>query len=112
MEKSLQNVIPCVTLQRLLNERGWKHIDFLSVSTNGDELKVLQGVDFSQTKIQLLMIEKGEKEKEISNMLKYRKYKRILDSKDYNFFSVEGVRFASVNRNLEKDTHIALEKEI
>jgi len=112
LEDRLQYVIPCVTLQRLLKERGWKHIDFLSVSTKGDELKVLQGVDFSQTKIQLLMIEKSENEMEIYNMLKSRRYKRILDLKDYYFFSAEGARFASVNRDLEKDTHIALEKEI
>jgi len=112
LEKSLQYVIPCVTLQRLLKERGWNHIDFLSVSTKGDELKVLQSVDFSQTKIQLLMIVKSENENEIYNMLKSRGYKRILDLKDYNVFSAEGASFASVNRNLEKDTHIALEKEI
>jgi len=102
VSKTERYSVRCVTLQRLLRERGWTHIDFLSVSTNGDELKVLKGIDFSNTSIQLLMVQQSGNDRAIKNLLKALKLKKILKTKDYNFFSLKGAIYSSVNRDFER----------
>lgn len=44
-------------LQKLLDENGISHIDFMSLDTEGYEYKILQGIDFNRTTFDYFLIE-------------------------------------------------------
>jgi FkbM family methyltransferase len=45
------------SLQSILDETGIKHVDFMSLDTEGYELEILRGIDFSRTTFDYLLVE-------------------------------------------------------
>jgi FkbM family methyltransferase len=56
-------------LQTLLDKHSITKIDYLSIDTEGNELKVLQSIDYKKTKIFAITIENNFKEKSIRDFL-------------------------------------------
>ena len=50
--------VPVRRLADILDERGIRHIDFVSLDVEGAEMDVLQGIDFSRVEIDCFTIEK------------------------------------------------------
>ena len=57
LHRSATNKILMRSLQSILDEVGLRHIDFFSLDTEGYELSILKGVDFSRTTFDYLLIE-------------------------------------------------------
>lgn len=49
--------VKCYPLSRLLIENNIKHVDYLSIDTEGGELEILQSIDFSQIDIDVIEVE-------------------------------------------------------
>ncbi len=49
--------VPMRSLQSILNEVGIHHINFFSLDTEGYELNILKGIDFSKTTIDCILVE-------------------------------------------------------
>ena len=58
-----------IRLQTLLDIHNINYIDFLSVDTEGNELKVLKSIDFNKTKVFSITVENNYKEPYINNYL-------------------------------------------
>lgn len=56
-------------LQTLLEKHNITNIDYLSIDTEGNELKVLQSIDFNKTKIFAITVENNYKEKSFREFL-------------------------------------------
>ena len=64
--------VPVRRLADILDERGIKHVDFVSLDVEGAEIDVLQGIDFSHVEIDCFTIEnnKGwQKEKRLRKFM-------------------------------------------
>lgn len=61
--------INTLKLQTLLDKHNINSVDFLSVDTEGNELKVLKSIDFTKTKIFSVSIENNYKDKSINEFL-------------------------------------------
>ncbi len=61
--------VPVRCLQSLLDECGIDHVHFFSLDTEGYELKILQGIDFSRTTFDYLLIEICQDYQEIVSFL-------------------------------------------
>ena len=68
-------------LTTVLNEEKIEAFDLLSVDTEGHDLEVLQGLDFSRFKPSLIVVEYGQRRQEIIS---------FLESKGYRIFSDNG----------------------
>lgn len=66
-----KEVVPVKTikLQTLLDKHNINRIDFLSVDTEGNELKVLKSIDFNKTKIFSIAVENNYNLPDIKNYL-------------------------------------------
>jgi FkbM family methyltransferase len=51
--------VPCHRIDRVLEDAGIKTVDYLSVDVEGAELQVLQGVDFSRFRINVIGVERS-----------------------------------------------------
>lgn len=49
--------VPTVTLNEIADQEGIKHIDFLSIDTEGGEFDILKSIDFSKLDIDVITIE-------------------------------------------------------
>lgn len=61
--------IKTLRLQTLLDKHNINNIDYLSVDTEGNELKVLKSIDFNKTKIYLITVENNYQSKNINDFL-------------------------------------------
>lgn len=61
--------LPCVVLQDVLDEYGIKHIDFLSVDTEGGELEIIKTIDFSRVTIDVITVENNYAEQPMRDLL-------------------------------------------
>jgi FkbM family methyltransferase len=52
-----QITVPCYTLSSIFDQHNLKTIDYLSIDTEGSELQVLEGVDFTQVHINVVNFE-------------------------------------------------------
>lgn len=77
-------VLTC-TLEKILEEQEvnhWpfgnpRHIDFISIDTEGTELDVLKGIDLANRKVSLLVVENNYNDKDIEEYLKDFNYVKI-----------------------------------
>tara|TARA_R110000751_G_scaffold46368_14_gene104440 strand:- start:1937 stop:2554 length:618 start_codon:yes stop_codon:yes gene_type:complete len=80
-------------LTAILDEQNWtKHIDFVSVDTEGTELDVLRGLDLGKYEVKLLVVENNFEDPEIAEYLECFGFEH-----DQRFF----VNDFFVNRNLK-----------
>jgi FkbM family methyltransferase len=49
--------VPCFTLSEIFDKYGYKHIDILSIDTEGSEKQILQGIDFEKVHINAITVE-------------------------------------------------------
>lgn len=68
------------TLQELLEKHNIQHISLLSIDTEGTELDVLQGIDFSAITVDLILIEDWQRDSKIHTHLRKNCFKIILRS--------------------------------
>jgi len=61
--------IQTVTLQSLLDKYGWDTVDFLSVDTEGNEMKVLKSIDWKRTRVNVITVENNYRENNIRRFL-------------------------------------------
>ena len=73
------------TLQSIIDECGYREIDFLSLDVEGYEIEVLKGINFKQQKIKHMLIEVYEKDKnDIFNFLEKNNYSFIENVTNFN----------------------------
>jgi len=69
--------VPCLVLGDLLDERGVTRVDFLSIDTEGNELKILESIDFDRFEIDVIAVENNYGDPEIYRLLKNQGYRRV-----------------------------------
>jgi FkbM family methyltransferase len=73
------------SLQSILDEVGIRHVNFFSLDTEGYELNILQGIDFSKTTFDYFLIEIYPAEQtEIVNLLASHGYELVENFSNYN----------------------------
>jgi FkbM family methyltransferase len=77
-EKETVEVKP---LTDIFTENGLKDVDLLTIDAEGHDIEVLEGLDFSKYKPQLIVVEYGDKKKEITNLLSSKGYLVVCDNK-------------------------------
>ena len=90
---AVQKVIEVKTriLNELLEENKMYDIDFLSVDTEGSELKILKSIDFDKFKIKVVIYENGEGESPIREFMK---------SKNFSFIKRLGIDDVFLNNSI------------
>jgi len=56
-EHTFNHEVQCISLQKVLDDAGISHVNFLSLDVEGMETDVLQSVDFERTIIDVIMLE-------------------------------------------------------
>jgi len=79
-----------IRLQTLLDKYNINSIDFLSIDTEGNELKVLESIDFNKTKIFAISLE---------NNYKHTNIREFLASKNFEFVKTLDVDEVYINKN-------------
>ena len=74
------------SLQSILDETGISHINFFSLDTEGYELNILKGIDFSKTTFDYLLIEiYRDQYEEIISFLSAKGYELISSFSNYSY---------------------------
>lgn len=77
--------VQAITLEKILNKYKIKHIDFLSLDTEGYELNILKGLNLDKYRPNYMLIEIYKKDYEnIIKFLEIKKYKLISNFSNYN----------------------------
>lgn len=64
--------VSCFRMEDILESRGIKHVDYLSIDTEGSEMQVLEGINFDKVEIDVIEIEvnyRGEEEDKFNRYL-------------------------------------------
>lgn len=69
--------VQCYRLNDLLTKYNIAHVDYLSIDTEGSELKILQSIDFTMISIEIISVENAYNELHIRNFLEKNGYKYI-----------------------------------
>ena len=69
--------IECKTLSSILKENNMTNIDYLSIDTEGSELKVLKGVDFEEYNIKVISAENQTSDTSVRNFLESNGYRFV-----------------------------------
>ena len=73
------------SLQSILDEMGFSHINFFSLDTEGYELNILKGIDFNRTTFDFLLIEIYNRDyEEIVQFLRNHGYEMVENFSGYN----------------------------
>ena len=75
------------TLTDIFSENGLKNVDLLSIDAEGHDVEVLEGLDFSQHKPQLVVVEYRDKREELVRRITAKGYSVIYDTQKTLFFS-------------------------
>lgn len=62
--------VPCMTLDRALIQHGIKHIDYLSMDTEGSELAILKVFPFEKYEIEIIGVEDNFDNRELDGLIK------------------------------------------
>lgn len=77
--------VQAITLEKILKKYDIKHIDFLSLDTEGYELNILKGLNLDKYRPNYMLIEIYKKDYEnIIKFLKIKKYRLISNFSNYN----------------------------
>ena len=64
-------------LDSILKKYSVIHVDFLSIDTEGNELKIIKSINFEKYSIKVILIENNYKESETEKFLTNLSYKKI-----------------------------------
>lgn len=85
MQRQAEQMVPMRSLQSILDEVGLRHINLFSLDTEGYELNILKGIDFSRTKFDYLLIEIYQTQyDEIVSFLSEREYDMLESFSNYS----------------------------
>lgn len=73
--------VNCFQLSDILRSRGVKHVDYLSIDTEGSEMQVLSGINFDEVEIDVIDLEVNYRNED------EEKFNKYLESKGYVFFT-------------------------
>jgi len=76
-EKIIELEISCVVLNDILEKYNIYQIDYLTIDTEGNELKIIKSVDFNKFDIELITIENNYNNNEQTNFIISKGYKLI-----------------------------------
>lgn len=69
--------VQCFDVNDVLKKNGVKKVDFISVDTEGGELKILHAIDYELLKIKVVVVENNYSEPDIFNFMKSKGYFRV-----------------------------------
>lgn len=90
--------VNCLPFMKLLEYHGIKHIDYLSIDTEGGELEILKSIDFDKVTIDVIDVENNYNDPRFSEFLQtkgYKLIKRIIVDEIYK-------KVEPINSNIEK----------
>lgn len=91
LNRSASQFITVRSLQSILDECNITHVNFFSLDTEGYELNILNGIDFSKTTFDYLLIEIYPNEhQEIMSLLESKGYVFIENFSNYNLITNPG----------------------
>lgn len=91
LRRSPINQVLVRSLQSILDEVGVQHVNFFSLDTEGSELNILKGIDFSRITFDYLLIEIYQHQYDtIVSFLQSRGYEMIENFSNYNKISNPG----------------------
>lgn len=70
-------LVPCFNLEDLFKKHGLDEIDFLSIDTEGEELNIIQTIDFRNVRIDFITIEQNEEHEEVKKLLLHSGFRSI-----------------------------------
>lgn len=79
-----------------------KTVDFMSIDTEGNELEVLKGIDFSKQHIRVLVIENNYQDNRVSEFLKEYNYLKVFTLDTDNVFVLQSAWNAAMKFRLFK----------
>ena len=62
--------IPIITFEELKNKHNFKQVHYINIDTEGNELKILQSINFKKTFIHTISVEDNKNEKKVDRILK------------------------------------------
>lgn len=83
--------VPCYNLNKILEKEKITHVDFLSIDTEGGEFEILQNIDFSKYRIDVITVEDN---------YKADPFIPLLEEKGFTFVTTLGADLVFVNNNL------------
>src|SRR6185295_10787891 len=69
--------VPCYTLGDLLDKYNMKHIDYLSIDTEGGEYEILKSINFKKYTIDFITVEDNYKSSKLQKFLKKKGYQLV-----------------------------------
>lgn len=73
---SFENItVPCFTLEYILDKHNIKHVDYMSIDTEGSELQVIQGINFNKVTIDVIDVENNYNETHVKQYLEQHGYR-------------------------------------
>ncbi|MFT4261022.1 MAG: FkbM family methyltransferase [Candidatus Woesearchaeota archaeon] len=66
--------IPIITFEELKNKHDFKEVHYLNIDTEGNELKILQSINFKKTFIHTISVEDNKNEKKVDRLLKKNEF--------------------------------------
>ncbi len=91
-EPELVKNVPCQRLDKILEDHGFREIDFVSIDVDGAELQVLSGFDLKRAQPKLICIETNLKKVEQNKWSREHvdEIDRIISAEGYRVFAVSG----------------------
>jgi FkbM family methyltransferase len=72
-----QITVPCLDLNEVLTQHNVRHVDYLSIDTEGSEFDILKSVNFDHIKCAAISVENNFGEGNLEKLLKSRGFKLI-----------------------------------
>ncbi|GHV82968.1 hypothetical protein AGMMS50212_03080 [Spirochaetia bacterium] len=73
--------VKTLTFDKIMeNHPDVKYIDFMSIDTEGAELRILESIDFKKYKFGLITVEDNEKHGVLENFMKTKGYKKFMEA--------------------------------
>lgn len=74
---SREIVVPCFTLETLLDKHGINYVHYLSIDTEGGEIDILRSIDFQTISIDVVSVENNYFDTSIEEMMKANGYELV-----------------------------------
>ena len=68
-------IIKTKRLDNIIRENGIKHIDYLSIDTEGNEFRVIDSINFDECYIRIISVENNDRNNRVKNLLESKGFK-------------------------------------